>query len=126
MPGTAASRLKSGTAPRSILSSRTASLSLQSLSCCHNTLWDSLNWRGQVEGYPLYIPGGWTSNHLEVTNSATSASAWTSYRRLRQLIELSACELSSAQAGLRSCGLATAATGSRALLLLDARASGKV
>ena len=47
-----------------------------------------------MEGYPLYIQGNWTVNHLEVT-------AWSSYRRLQQLIGLSACELSPARAGLQ-------------------------
>ena len=74
-----------------------------------------------MEGYLLYIQGNWTVNHLEVTNSG--ASAWSSYRRLQQLIGLSACELSPARAGLQHAdvdGLQLEAVPA----VLDSRASG--
>ena len=76
-----------------------------------------------MEGYSLYIQGIWTVIHLEVTNSGTSASAWRSYCRLRQLIGLSACEVSPAHAGPKHAdvdGLQLEA----AFDVLDPRASG--
>ena len=61
----------------------------------HNTLRDSLNWRGRVKGHLIGLLTIW-----RWPTPTRAPSACRSFCRVRQLIELLVCEFSPAHAGL--------------------------